>query len=553
MIRDMGRGIVRLESKKPGERSRLWHHKDSFQVLTENNGTQTIEGLVLNMHMLPAFAPSRNSNTVVLEIKAFTRMPKLSLNEFPVDLTKIESLKVFQADGVPIHQLLTSTPVLDISWASYLPCGLVNLSVRNCNLFDDDFPKNFGSLSSLQKLDVGGNPISSLPDCIRGISGIHELSFSCCTKLKSLVRLPAGVTHLDFAQCTSLEKITYQSRRNLKGWGWGRNDNLVEFEGEFKLESIERVDKEMIDLLSLSKLDPLETIMMDSSEIFGWKGTHPIQGLYEAGIFSTFLPGDKVPGQFSHRSTGSSVSFTVPLVPNLKIRGLNVFSVVAQSNNNDSDPMTNIVNIDGSEFPTITVLSNKSDGRKWIYGPIFFGVPCEGKDVTWLSHWRLGNRLKGGDEVTILIYTKSEFKVKECGIQLVYYDEKDQDKIGSTQHVEDPCFLRAGVRSTIMFYTLKGTQGMFYGSDAWGLYRIGGNIDLIRDINEKSNKEEQERDLILRLAAESGSKSSSNKCGLKVWKGRLIMATVLFLSLPLLARSSLFQQRKKQQPSTSPP
>ncbi|KAK9944519.1 hypothetical protein M0R45_010081 [Rubus argutus] len=68
MIRDMGRGIVRLESKKPGERSRLWHHKDSFQVLTENNGTQTIEGLVLNMHMLPAFAPSRNSNTLLYRL-----------------------------------------------------------------------------------------------------------------------------------------------------------------------------------------------------------------------------------------------------------------------------------------------------------------------------------------------------------------------------------------------------------------------------------------------------------------------------------------------------
>ena len=37
MIRDMGRGIVRLESEEPGERSRLWHHKDSFKVLTENN------------------------------------------------------------------------------------------------------------------------------------------------------------------------------------------------------------------------------------------------------------------------------------------------------------------------------------------------------------------------------------------------------------------------------------------------------------------------------------------------------------------------------------
>lgn len=37
MIRDMARGIVRLASKEPGKRSRLWHHKDSFRVLREKN------------------------------------------------------------------------------------------------------------------------------------------------------------------------------------------------------------------------------------------------------------------------------------------------------------------------------------------------------------------------------------------------------------------------------------------------------------------------------------------------------------------------------------
>lgn len=42
MIRDMGRVIVRLESEEPGERSRLWHHVDSFRVLTEKNVSQLI-------------------------------------------------------------------------------------------------------------------------------------------------------------------------------------------------------------------------------------------------------------------------------------------------------------------------------------------------------------------------------------------------------------------------------------------------------------------------------------------------------------------------------
>ncbi|CAL5329887.1 unnamed protein product [Camellia sinensis] len=53
LLQDMGREIIRQESpKEPGKRSRLWHHKDSFNVLREKTGTETVEGLVLDVHML---------------------------------------------------------------------------------------------------------------------------------------------------------------------------------------------------------------------------------------------------------------------------------------------------------------------------------------------------------------------------------------------------------------------------------------------------------------------------------------------------------------------
>ncbi|XP_024162336.1 disease resistance protein RUN1 [Rosa chinensis] len=696
LIRDMGRGIVRRESKEPRNRSRLWHHKDSIEVLTENNGTEAIEGIVVNMQLHPTYtSPSRNASRVVLETNAFTRMHNLrflqlshvqlngcyeefpaglrwlcwtkyplaslpnefplervvalemcysnltkvwsgtkdirslkilnlshshdltqtpdfsyipnlerldlrdcvslidvhesigslkrlvylnvedctsirrlpekisflvslevliisgcsSLGEFPVDMRKMESLKVFQADGVPIQWFRVTTtreielcphPIQEISRA--FPRNLVMLSLINCNLSDDDFPRDVANLLSLRKLDLSGNPISRLPDCIRGVTGLRDLSLSYCTKLKSLIRLPESL-HFIVSGCTSLEKVTFQTFFR-SGSGWGSNHNLVELQGEFKMEPIERVDKEMLKLLSLGNLETLENISMVNSGFYSqciWKGTDPVQGLYEDGIFSTFLPGDEVPGQFSRRSRGSSVSFTVPLLPNLNIRGLNVFSIIAQSNNHDSDPMTNSVYIDGLGFPIITVVINKSKGLKWFHGPNFSGVPGEGKDVIWLSHWKFGNLLTCGDEVTILIYTKSEFKVKECGIQLVYYDEKDH--VAST--TDDLCFLRAGVRSTIPSGpTDRGIT--FLWSYGIGLGPTDENIVLIRDINEKSEKEEgQEGDLVLTLAAQSSS--NSNKRGLirRGWKG-IMMATILILSLPLVTRSPLFHQRKKQ-------
>lgn len=123
-----------------------------------------------------------------------------NLNDFPMDMRNMKSLKVFQADGVPIHQLLHTTAdpevvlgqksIPELFWTSYLPSNLVDLSIANCNLSDDDFPGAFQNLYALQKLDLSGNPICSLPDGIRGLTRLYTLSFSQCTRLKYLVRLP---------------------------------------------------------------------------------------------------------------------------------------------------------------------------------------------------------------------------------------------------------------------------------------------------------------------------------------------------------------------------
>lgn len=96
----MGREIVCQESKNPGERTRVWHHMESFDILHDKivrkivtcllnilfsqfvnvflivlifyflKGTINIEGSILDMNML------ENSNKV-LETKAFERMRKL--------------------------------------------------------------------------------------------------------------------------------------------------------------------------------------------------------------------------------------------------------------------------------------------------------------------------------------------------------------------------------------------------------------------------------------------------------------------------------------------
>ncbi|XP_068343302.1 disease resistance protein RUN1-like isoform X2 [Pyrus communis] len=128
LIRDMGREIVCLESEEPEKRSRLWCRKDSFQVLREKTGTQTIQGLVLDMHWHPANSPI-NTNETVFETNAFERMHKLQLlhlrrvrlegcyANFPTGLRCL-CWPEFPLDSIPIDFPLECLIVLEMQYSS---------------------------------------------------------------------------------------------------------------------------------------------------------------------------------------------------------------------------------------------------------------------------------------------------------------------------------------------------------------------------------------------------------------------------------------------------
>ncbi|KAI4351973.1 hypothetical protein L6164_006271 [Bauhinia variegata] len=69
LIQNMGREIVRMKSPlQPGMRSRLWYHKDVLKVLSKNNGSGMIQGMLVD---LP------NEYTVHLENDPFKKMKNL--------------------------------------------------------------------------------------------------------------------------------------------------------------------------------------------------------------------------------------------------------------------------------------------------------------------------------------------------------------------------------------------------------------------------------------------------------------------------------------------
>ncbi|KAD5802335.1 hypothetical protein E3N88_13695 [Mikania micrantha] len=77
LIQEMGRHLVRQESPdKPWERSRSWCHEESFKVLEQNQGTENLVGLALDMRMLEK---EKLSGPLLLETNALSKMDKLRL------------------------------------------------------------------------------------------------------------------------------------------------------------------------------------------------------------------------------------------------------------------------------------------------------------------------------------------------------------------------------------------------------------------------------------------------------------------------------------------
>ncbi|KAL7190694.1 hypothetical protein ACSBR2_022883 [Camellia fascicularis] len=110
-------------------------------------------------------------------------------------------------------------------------------------------------------LDLSENPISSLPESIKGLIGLRSLRLSHCTRLKSLSELPMGLELLDLGECNSREMITtlpnWTTYLALKIVGC---EKLVEVQGIFKLMPIDNVDAKIVNSLGLTELESMASL-----------------------------------------------------------------------------------------------------------------------------------------------------------------------------------------------------------------------------------------------------------------------------------------------------
>lgn len=59
--------------------------------------------------------------------------------------------------------------------------------------------------------------------------------------------------------------------------------------------------------------------------------------------------------------------------------------------------------------------------------------------MIWLSHWKFGSQLEGGDQVNVSFDMNAYFQVKECGVHLVYDQE---EKVITESSVEEVVQIR---------------------------------------------------------------------------------------------------------------
>ncbi|KAJ0086838.1 hypothetical protein Patl1_07232 [Pistacia atlantica] len=92
LIQYMGREIVRQECpEKPGQRSRLWLSDDIQRLLTKNEGTEAVEGIILDF---PAYKELK------LNAKSFSRMNSLRLLKIK-DASLCQSLQYLSDESLP--------------------------------------------------------------------------------------------------------------------------------------------------------------------------------------------------------------------------------------------------------------------------------------------------------------------------------------------------------------------------------------------------------------------------------------------------------------------
>ncbi|CAL8997940.1 unnamed protein product [Prunus brigantina] len=309
-----------------------------------------------------------------------------AIRQIPSSILKLKKLKVLSlchVKGSP------STNLLPPSLQSL--SSLRELALANWNLTDDAFPKDLGSLISIENLDLAGNTFCSLPSLSR-LSKLHDLSLNNCKNLRAIPDIPTNLKVLRANGCIALEKVPdFSEMLNIRELYLRDSGKLTEIPGLDKsLNSMTRIHME-----NCTKL----TADFRKNILQGWTS---------CGYGGIFLSGNDIPDWFDCVHDDDIVYFTVPPSVGRILNGLTL-SVCSSSIHGCRISIKNIT--EGTELEArITPYSS-----------------CRTVAVGYyLWQGQLSNdelKLQDGDKVLIEImpqYVWAGVKVKKTGVSLVW-------------------------------------------------------------------------------------------------------------------------------------
>ncbi|KAH9790014.1 ADP-ribosyl cyclase/cyclic ADP-ribose hydrolase [Citrus sinensis] len=204
LLQEMGREIVRQESiKDPGKRSRLWHHEDIYNVLTNNTGTEAIEGISLDMSKVKEIHLNAGSFTNMHKLRFF----KFYSSHYGENVNKVHNfrglesteLRYLQWHGCPLKSLSSKIP----------PENLVSLEMPHSSI--KQLWKGVQRLVNLKHINLSHSEhLTKIPD-LSLATNLESLNFQGCTCLletHSSIQYLNKLVVLNLKHCRSLTSLS---------------------------------------------------------------------------------------------------------------------------------------------------------------------------------------------------------------------------------------------------------------------------------------------------------------------------------------------------------
>ncbi|CAI9304506.1 unnamed protein product [Lactuca saligna] len=197
LLQEMGKNIVRQESKFPEQRSRVWLSSDSYKILSKGKGSETMEGLALDMKILEQKFAFKSSN---LKTDALQKMDRLKLLQLKfVQLTgsydnlseDLRWLCWLGSDlrSIPSDLFMGNLVAIDMSYSKLevFEPPMVLPSLQILNLTDSHNLREVRNMSMIPQLETlilwNCHSLARVCETIGGLTSLALLNMTGCRNL----------------------------------------------------------------------------------------------------------------------------------------------------------------------------------------------------------------------------------------------------------------------------------------------------------------------------------------------------------------------------------